>query len=151
MKIGGVQVTKCEELLVIPRADGDDIPIRAKAVAINEEFDKMVPEPTPPKIQKRGQTLDDLKDKDYVYACARRAEMRFAYMVICSLEPSNIEWDEVDPKSPATFLKWPEELQKAGLSETECNRIVGLVLAANSLDEDKIEAARQAFLRGQGE
>jgi len=151
MRIGGVDVTPCEETLVLPRPDGQDIPIKAKAVAINKEFDKMVPMPVPPMIQKKGGKFPDLNDKDYKIALERRGEQRFAYMVIRSLEPSNIEWQEVHPEKPGTWIKWQDELMAAGLSEVECNRIVNAVMAANALDEEKIEAARRAFLLGQVE
>lgn len=151
MKIGGVEVTKCEELLVLPRPDGNDIPIRAVAVSINDEFDKMVPMPVPPKLQKKGETIADFSDKNFKEAMARRSDQRFAYMIIKSIAPSNIEWQTVDLDKPNTWVKWQEELLAAGLSEVECNRIVNAVMVANSLDEGKIEEARRAFLRGQGQ
>jgi hypothetical protein len=150
MKIGGVQVSKCEELLVLPRGNGDDIPFRAKAVAINEEFDSLVPMPVAPMIQTKEGKSRDYSDAEYKKAVARRSEQRFAFLCIKSLEPSEIEWETVDLEKPATWVKWSDELMAAGISETECNRIVGIVMIANSLDEDKIEEARKAFLRGQG-
>lgn len=151
MRIGGVEVTSCEEILVLPRGgEGKDIPIRAKAVAINDEFEKLVPEPIPPMIQKKDGKYPDLTDKNYKLALAHRADQRFAFMIIKSLEPSNIEWQIVNLEKPNTWLKWQEELSAAGLSEVECNRIVQAVMIANSLDEAKIEEARRAFLLGQG-
>lgn len=150
MKIGGVKVTACEELLVLPRPDGQDIPIRAKAVAINEEFNRLVPLPIAPKIQTKEGTSHDFSDQDYKKAVHRREEQRFAFLCIKSLEPSQIEWETVNLEQPNSWLKWQDELMAAGLSETEVNRIIGAVMVANSLDEDKIEAARKAFLRGQG-
>ena len=88
--------------------------------------------------------------RDYKRAVTVRNELRFAFMIIRSLEPSNIEWGEVDLEKPSTWTKWDDELKKAGLSETDVNRVVGAVMIANSLDEDKIKEAREAFLRGQG-
>lgn len=150
MKIGGVQVSSCEELLVLPRSDSEDIVIRAKAVKINEDFDKLVPMPTAPNLRTKEGSKPDLNDKEYKKAVAQRDKKRFAMLVIRSLEPSEIEWEEVSLESPSTWLKWDEELMKAGLSEMEVNRIIGTVMAANSLDENKIEEARKNFLRGQG-
>ena len=149
MKIGGIEVTKCEELLVIPR-EGGDIPFRAKAVEINNEFDNLVPSPVAPMIMAKSGKRPDITDPDYKRAVTVRNELRFAFMIIRSLEPSNIEWGEVDLEKPSTWTKWDDELKKAGLSETEVNRVVGAVMIANSLDEDKIKEAREAFLRGQG-
>ena len=150
MKIGGVQVTSCEELLVLPRPNGEDIPIRAKAVAINVEFDKLVPEPTPPMLLTKSGKSPDHTDKAYLAAQAARGTQRFAYLCLKSLEPSNIEWDTVDLKKPGTWAKWSDELAKNGISETECGRIINLIMSANSLDEDKIAEARKRFLLGQG-
>lgn len=150
MKIGGVEVTKCEEILVLPRGDGNDIPIRAQAVAINKEFDEKVPLPTAPLLQTKDGQKRDYKDKEYRKALNLRSDMRFAYMCLRSLEPSNIEWQTVDLDRPSTWMKWQDELQEAGISEVEINRIIGAIMAANALDEEKIKAAREVFLRGQG-
>ena len=150
MRISGVEVTGSEALLVLPR-DSGDIPIKAFAVSITEEFNEKCPVPVAPMLQTKNGNKPDHSDKDYKAAVSRRGETRFAFMVVRSLEPSNIEWDEVDADAPTTCPKWQDELIEAGLSETECNRITNLVAEANSLDEDKIKAARDNFLLGQGE
>jgi hypothetical protein len=150
MKIGGITVAPCEELLVLPRTDGEDIPIRAIAVSINDEFDKLAPEPIAPMIQVKGGKQADLQDKDYLAAVSRRSEQRFAFLLIKSLEPSNIEWEKVKLDDPKTWSKWEEELWEAGLSSVETGRIIASVMVANSLDDAKIEEARKSFLLGQG-
>jgi len=150
MKIGGVEVTPCEEVLVLPRSVGDDIVFHAVPVSINDEFDEKCPAPIAPLIQKKGGSYRDTSDKEYVKEVGRRAEKKFALMTIRSLAPSHIEWQEVDPDKPDTWTKWEKELKDAGLSQTECNRVANTVMIANSLDESKIKAARDAFLRGQG-
>ena len=149
MRISGVEVTSSEALLVLPRDKGD-IPIRAVAVAIADEFDEKCPMPVAPMLQTKDGNKPDHNDKDFKAALSRRADMRFALMIVRSLEPSNIDWDEVNVDMPATWLKWQDEMLAAGLSEIECNRVVGLVLEANALDEAKIKAARDNFLLGQG-
>ena len=149
MKIGGVVVTPCEELLVLPRPEGA-IPFRAKAVSINDEFDAKVPMPTPPKMQvKGGKFKEDYGDKNYLQAVDLRNSQRFAFMCIKSLEPSEIEWSTVDLNKPATWGNWTKDLMEAGISEVEIGRIINLVMVANSLDEKKIEEARKLFLLGQ--
>jgi len=149
MKISGVEVTTSEALLVLPRDKGD-IPIKAIAVAIADEFDEKCPMPVAPMLQTRNGNKPDHNDKDFKAALSRRADMRFALMVIRSLEPSNIDWEEVNADVPSTWLKWRDEMEAAGLSEVECNRVVGVVLEANALDEAKIKDARANFLLGQG-
>jgi hypothetical protein len=74
---------------------------------------------------------------------------RFAYMVVNSLAPSEIEWDKVNPDDPASCGQWMKELQAAGLNDAECTRIINCVLSANSLNEAKLKEARDAFLLGQ--
>ena len=150
MRISGVEVTTSEALLVLPRDKGD-IPIKAVAVAIADEFDEKCPMPVAPMLQTKDGNKPDHNDKDFKAALKRRSNMRWALMIIRSLEPSNIEWNEVNVDTPATWLKWEDELQAGGLSEVETNLVVGLVMEANSLDEAKIKAARANFLLGQGE
>jgi hypothetical protein len=150
MKIGGVTVTPCEELLVLPRTDGEDIPIRAIAVATNEEFEKKVPEPIPPMLQTKNGKEHDYADASYLVAMEVRGQQRFAFTIVRSLGPNDIEWNKVNPAEPRSCIHWQEDLMEGGLSEQETNRVMGLVMAANSLDERKIEEARRSFLRGQG-
>lgn len=151
MKIGGVEVKPCVEVLVLPRAESGDIIIKAKSVSINKEFDKIVPEPIPPSIRTKDGKKPDLKDESYREQVKRREEQRFAYMILRSLEDCDIEWEKTSLDEPSTWLGWDKELQDAGLSEVETNRIIGAVMAANSLDESKLVEARAAFLQGQGE
>ena len=149
MKIGGTEVTEASGILVLPRSNGDPVVFRAVPVSISEEFELKVPEPVAPMIQKKDGKYSNTKDKDYVKAVDLRSERRFSLMLIRSLEPSNIEWEKVKTDDPATWLLWEKELLDAGLSEVECNRVVAIVMEANSLDESKIKEARETFLRGQ--
>lgn len=150
MKVNGVTVTSCEELLVLPRSSGENIVFRAIAVSINDEFNRIVAMPVPPMVLvKGGKKEPDLTDTSYKMACSVRDDQRFAYMVLKSLEPSNIEWDTIDMEKPKTWVGWDDEMKKDGLSDVEVNRVVSTVMAANALDEKKIAEARRDFLRGQ--
>ena len=151
MRVAGIEITACEELLVLPRPDGHPIPFRAKAVAVKDEFDRLIPEPVAPVLQKKGGKVSDFRDKDYLDAVSKRDDARFALMCLRSLEPSQIEWTQVQLDDPNTWTLWTDELKEAGLSEVEVNRVIGLVMAANALDEAKISEARKSFLLGQGE
>lgn len=148
MKIGGVEVKSCEEVLVLPRISGD-IVIRARAVTTTDEFDAMVPAPVAPGIRTKDGFKPDTKDASYQQAVAHYSEQRLAYMVLKSIEGSEIEWETVKIADPSTWINWSNELKAAGLSDVECNRIVLCVMQANSLDEDKLRTAREVFLRGQ--
>jgi hypothetical protein len=149
MKIGGVELNgPCEEVLVLPRLNTDDIVIKARAVMDMDAFDAICPEPKAPGVRKKGGFAPNLNDKTYLQQVAQRDETRFAYMVIKSLEPSEIEWEQVDMDRPNTWPKWSDELKEGGLSATEVNRVVGCVMQANSLDEAKLKEARELFLHG---
>jgi len=149
MKIGGVEVTKCEEVLVLPRPDRE-IVFKAQAVPDMEEFESMCPKPEPSKRLVKGGKREDHITDEYVKQVKLWGERRYAFMCVKSLEPSEIEWSEVDLNKPSTLTGWIDELRDAGLSDVEINRVQTLVLDANALNETKLKAAREAFLRGQG-
>lgn len=149
MKIGGVEVQgPCEEVLVLPRLTGD-IAFRARAVLDMDMFNKLVPEPQAPGIRTKDGFRPNVKDENYMKMLEHYAEQKLSYIIIKSLEPSEIEWDKVKLEDPGTWHGWTEELKTAGISDIECNRIVGCVMMANSLDEAKLRQARENFLRGQ--
>jgi hypothetical protein len=149
MKIGGKVVEGIhEEILVLPRGE-DQLVIRARAVLDLDEFDKICPEPKPPgKLTKDG-WVPNKEDATYRQIMSGHVDRRIAYLVIRSLEPSNIEWDSVNIADPRTWLNYVTDFRAAGLATVEINRIVQCVMAANSLDESKLEEARQVFLLGQ--
>jgi hypothetical protein len=149
MKIGGIEFKNpCEEVLVLPRLNTDDIVIKARAVMDMDAFDALCPLPKAPVVRKKGGAAPNLSDKTYLQQVAQRDQIRFAYMVIKSLEPSEIEWEHVDMDQPSTWLKWTDEFKEAGVSATEVNRVIACVMQANSLDEAKLKEARDLFLRG---
>jgi len=151
MKIGGVSISgPHEEILVLPRGE-DQIVIRAQSVLDLEEFDKICPAPKPPgKLTKDG-WIPNLEDESYRQSISRLNERRIAYLVVRSLEPSQIEWDTVDIGNPKTWTNYTVDFKNAGFSTIEVNRIVACVMAANSLDEAKLEQARKVFLLGQAQ
>lgn len=151
MKIGGVPVTAPpEDLLVLPRG-AKSIVIRAKALPDMEGFNALCPMPEPPgKLTKEG-FVPDPDAPGYSDILANYTKQRLGYMVVHSLEPSNVEWDTVRADNPKTWTRWDAELRKAGLTQVEVNRILQLVIETNSLSEDRLREARDAFLRGQAE
>lgn len=149
MKIGGIEVKGPNEvLLVLPREEYE-IVIRARAVLDMSEFEELCPEPKPPGKQTKGGYEYDTDDPGYKQQMENHNERQLGFLVVKSLEPSEIEWDLVDISKPNTYTKWQEDFQGAGLSTIEVNRIMQVVMEANALDESKLEAARQVFLRGQ--
>ena len=151
MKMQGVNLdTPVEEILVLPR--GEQIVVfKARPVLDMDTFDKLCPEPqAPTRTMRGGAAVPNLDDKGYIRDLQTYAEKRMAYLVIRSLEATEgLEWEQVKLNDSSTWLMFRKELGDANFSAMEIGRIVNTVLAANCLDEAKLEKARQVFLRGQ--
>jgi hypothetical protein len=151
MKIGGIDPKSMptEVFLVLPRGE-QEIVFRARGVPDYVEFHKLCPEPKAPKINKPKEGwVDNVDEPGYKDMMKTYGLKRFAWLVINSLEPSEIEWETVTIDKPSTWLGWEKEMRNSGFSQVECNRIQALVMEANCLDEDKLEKARESFLAGQ--
>jgi len=149
MRINGIEVNgPNEEILVLPRKD-QNIVFRATALKSFDEFDALVPLPKAPGYRTKDGFKENENDPTYRQAKEQYDQKRFAYLVVVSLEPSEIEWSEVDINNPRTWMKWQDEFKEAGFSEFELGRIQQLVLQANALDETKLEEARKSFLLGE--
>lgn len=149
MKIGGVEVNApAQEVVVLTRASGN-IPITCQAVLDMTPFNVLCPEPKAPAMLVKGGFQKNTNDPGYIAKARQHGDLRFAYIAIKSLEPSEIEWKNVSLDDPSTWLDWEKELRDdAKLSSVEINRIVLCIMQANSLDERKLKEAREVFLRG---
>ena len=149
MKINGVAVIQpTEGLLVLPRSDREYV-FRAKPLPDFEKFNALVPLPEPPGVLTKDGWVPDTKDKSYLGIITNYHLQRNAYMVIHTLEPSNIEWDKVDANNPKTWNGWEKEMRDAGFTQPEVNCIFQFCIEMNSLSEEKLRLARESFLRGQ--
>lgn len=151
MKIAGrVIAGKNRKTVVIPREDQEPIVFIAEAISDFDELNQYMVYPEPPiVVGKGGEKLKNHKDPGFEQQVLNYNIKRMAWIVLKSLEPSNIEWQTVDMQDPKTWTNYSKELREAGFSIIEINLICDAVLEANALDEDKLEAARQVFLRGQ--
>ena len=150
MKIAGVDPTTLpsEVFLVLPRGDAQ-IVFKAQPARDMDTFEALCPRPTPPGKMTRDGYVPMENDPSYQVILANWASQRLGYMVMKSLEPSQIEWDTVTTDNPATYRNWSKDLRAGGLSDIECHRVLNLVLEANCLDETKLKQAREVFLAGQ--
>lgn len=148
MKIGGIdpKTLPCEEVLVLPRGD-QQIVLRACGLDTFDDFNRRCPEPVAPRKLTKDGPADDTDDKGYQADLDAYQKRRLAYVVVASLQ--QIEWDTVKLDEPATWQNWEKDLRAAGLKQVECNRVLALVMEANSLDEKKLQAARDSFFHGQ--
>ena len=140
------------ETVVIPRHYGDVV-FQARAVLSYKGFDEICPRPKPPMIVKPGKQPEmDPTDKDYLEALSQFSEQRFAWLILDSLSATEgLTWDTVNMADPKTWLNYRTELEASGFADPEIARIIGAVMAANGLDESKVEEARQRFLASQAE
>jgi len=151
MKIKGQKIEGPNmEIIPIPRGDSQ-IVFQAQAVLDFDPFEKLCPEPKPPmKMLPGGREVPDLEDKKYKDEIDKHNQKRMAWMILKSLEATEgLEWEIVNLLDSDTWLKYDEELKKAGFSHMEIMRIVTGVMDVNSLNEDKIEEARKRFLSSQ--
>lgn len=148
MRINGVvAIAPTEEILVLPR-DPDPIVFRARAANDMDLFHTLCPEPKAQGVLTKDGWHTDTKDPGYLKALEHHSHQRMSFLIIKTLEPSKIEWSKVKMDVPKTWNLWEEELATV-LTKIEIQRVIQLVLDANSLNEDKLEKARQSFLHGQ--
>jgi hypothetical protein len=148
MKLKGKKIQGANyEYIVIPRADGDLV-FKAEAILDMEPFEQLCPMPKPGKVMlPGGETKEDFNGADYKKAIADRAEKRYSYIIIKSLQAStDLEWETVDFNNPETWGNWITELKESGFTTNEINLIQFGVATANNLSQDKIDEARNRFL-----
>lgn len=147
MIIGGVEVSGLnEDILVFPRSSSQLV-FKGKAIHDFDEFDTLVPIPEPPKVLKKSGAVADPTDKGFREQRVAYELLRFAYMVLKTLEPSSIEWSTVKMDDPSTWNAWADELSEV-LSVFEQKQIIDFVHEVNSLSQSKIDEARRDFLAG---
>jgi hypothetical protein len=135
------------EVLVLPRSDGDLV-FKAQAVLNYDEFEKICPKPLPPMGKRPGEKEPRPLENDpgYVAAMRKYGEQKIQWMILKSLEAtSGLVWESIDMSKPETWGNLESELQAAGINQIENSRILDAVMTANSLNQDKIDEARERF------
>lgn len=150
--IGGKSIAgPKKKTLVIPRDEG---PIVFNFIAVNDatEFEKLCPDPTPPRKSVTGQGIVvDYKDKSYREKVQAQNVLRTNWYFLTSTAPSDIKWEQVKMDRPETWHLWREELSTAGFSGGEIAKIFEYFENTNILSEEMIEEARKSFLAEQQE
>lgn len=148
MKLNGKTPGVFEELVILPRPDGD-LYFVAKAVMDMSEFAKMCPPPKPPfRVMADKTEVSNPKDPTYQKDRARWMRLRTSYMFIESLSEGTpwMEWERVDRGDSSTWHLVEEELLGSGLSDNEIARLMYAMAKANGLSEQAVESARESFL-----
>ena len=149
MKINGRKIAGPNvEIVVIPRENEEDLVFKCQAVLDFSEFERLVPRPKPPMIQKRGEDKQkDFSDAKYRTAIGQYAEQHTNFLMIHSLAATEgLEWERVNPSLPETWKEVSKELSEAGLSQAEIAEIVRTIQAVNGLDSDRYAEAKKRFL-----
>lgn len=151
MKINGKKIAGPNtELIIIPRGEGEDIVLKAQAILDFAPFHKMMPQPKPPKKRTKDGLFDNMEDPRFKQAIIEHSEKRMAWMILKSLEATpELEWEMAKIEDSNTWHLYNEELLISGFSDIEISRIINGVMAANCLDEVKMEEARKRFLASQ--
>jgi hypothetical protein len=136
-----------EKKIVLPRDEGP-IVFTARGVPSMKAFHEMVPDPKPgTKMLPNVGRVDDFNDAVYKAAMLSKADKRYAYMCIQSLAATEgLVWERVQPGNPDTWLAWEQEMLDSGITETELNYIQNVIIEVNSLSQEKLDEARNAFL-----
>lgn len=151
MKIVGVDLeAPREEILVLPRGK-QDVVIKAVPVLSYDDFDNLCPVPMAPIVLLPGNIQQrNIEDPEFKKANDTWSRQRIDWMILKSLEPSQISWDTIKMDDPTTWGNFFDEFKKAQFSEREINLVIELVFRACGLDQKKIEAATESFLAGAG-
>lgn len=153
MKIKGQKLEKLNiEIIAIPRANGDDIIFKAQAVLDRAQFEALCPDPTPPSIMRKGDTVGkpDYTNADYIKKVEQQNEFFFDWLFLTSIAATpDLEWETIIMTEPSTWSKYRDELKESKFTDIEIGRIITGVSRANSLDEKRVEEARQRFIAGE--
>lgn len=153
MKIGGVEVSRewTTEPLVF-RHGSQLIAFIAEPVHDWDEFNALCPQPDTTQFGRYEKTPEGVKFVVDHEAPAlkdvrkKRAKLMDEYLIIKSLAPSNIEWQNVKLDDPETWQNAEKELRTV-LTTHEYNLVVKLVLDANALDQESLEENRKSFFQ----
>lgn len=153
MKINGKKIEGSNvEICVIPRGeDKEPIVFRCQAVLDIEPFDQLCPAPKPPIILRPGgKRVTDTENSKYKFQLGQHNAKRMGYLILKSLEATEgLEWETISLSDPDTWNNYEKELKDSGFSNIEIMRIINTCMAANCLDEARLERAREDFLASQ--
>lgn len=137
--------------IVFKRGDGQFWAFLARPVWSLDEFNALCPAPVNRNyvFTKDGKQID-AEAPAYLSELTEYYRKRWAWTVLKSLEPSNIDWDTVKANDPNTWVNIETEL-KANLSIYEFAAVMKLVDEANALDSAKLEENAKTFFQMQAQ
>ena len=149
MKIAGIELGQPSEI-IIPIIRGDqEVIFQASCIIDFDELNKVLVEPEPPSILKRGETIPApvFNDSKYLKAISDYSANKMSWMICKSLlATENLEWDTIDFSNPETWKNYESELKSVGFNEFQIMQLVRGVMEANGLSGERIVEARKRFL-----
>jgi len=132
--------------------DGNRIPnligFWGRPVWTMEEFDDACPfpEPLPNELvfTPKGKQ-PDYKHPEFLARKKEYSRKRWGYLLLKTLEPSNVEFEGASLDDPSTWGDVEEAIKKE-LPEYEFKGLLDLIYEANAIDPQKQEANRNTFL-----
>ena len=80
-----------------------------------DEFEALCPKPNPPGKMTRDGWVPMPEDPTYQQLISEWGQKRLGYMIVKSLEPSQIEWDTVNEADPRSWRNWSSDLRNAAV------------------------------------
>jgi|TARA_R110000824_G_scaffold46141_4_gene132947 hypothetical protein len=150
MKIAGNKLEyKAITDVVVFQKGGEEIVFTVKAVIDEDIVDKLVPEPVPPSIRRKGdkEAKPDLDDQGYLEQLRKVSEYRICYRILESLSATEgLEWETVNREDPTTWMNWEKEMMEAGFSQLELDYLVTAIIKICGMSVVSMDAARADFL-----
>jgi len=150
MKIAGnkLEYREITDVVVFEKG-GEEIVFTIKAVIDEDIVDKLVPEPVPPSIRRKGdkEAKPDLEDQGYLQELRKISEYRICYRIMESLSATEgLEWETVDKEDPTTWINWESEMMSAGFSQLELDYLITAIIKICGMSIISMDAARADFL-----
>lgn len=148
MKVNGVELTREVLFGPITFKRGDSfVAFYAQPVWDLDEFYLACPVPKNDFVRfEKGGKVADPDHPAYREKLAQWHRKRWGYVTLKTLEPSNIEFDNISLDDPETWVNVEAEL-KANLGLYEFAQVSSLVDEANALDAEKLEENAKSFFQ----
>lgn len=146
MKLHGKVIGEPKPIPVIFTRGEEDFVFMVKAVFDMEEFETLCPEPKPTVSLREGPILDE----SYKKRVESHYDRKTNWVILQALTATKgLEWDTVDMEKPDTWENYQKELRMAGLTNGELVHLITQINKVNSVDEKKMEEARDRFSASQ--
>lgn len=148
MKVNGKTVNGQNRIVSVIIPVGDDaVEFLVRPLTKEDDFEKMVPLPTPPIIIKPNiGRVKNIEDPAFKAAVTRWATQEAHYKFLKAVDQTvGLEWDKVRMDDPNTYHLWEEEMNES-IGRGAANYLFGKAVEANSLTEEVLEKARARFL-----